>query len=368
MPGGRRAGEKALAARADEDRPAERGEARRVAQAAEELEILPTQLAETESRVEHDLLPAAAGGERASEHGGEARTDLLDEPPARSGRPERSRRFRDPPLVRRPWALEDALMVHQHHWTAGARGERCGLRVFEARYVVEEVGAGVEGRAGHQSLAGVDGDRNRALPPQARKHWQQARELLASLDLLRARAVDAAAGTGRLGPQVDEIGALLDQTEGLVDGALRGEEPATVAERVRRDVDDTHEARPARHELELLPAREREAERSGWGGLGDHLLGATLPPASLTERRRPSQGRIGRNAGRSAGRRAGAPCQRRQAGVASGLRAGPEAGRPEAGPVGLSAPGGVSCAGGAASGRGRGIGSSCSPVISAIAA
>ncbi len=89
------------------------------------------------------------------------------------------------------------------------------------------------------------------------EHRQQPRGLLLGRDLGGAGAVDPAARAGRLGAEVEQVGALVEQLEAVLDGALGIEKQAAVAERIGRDVDDAHDQRPS---AEHQPPRARQAQ------------------------------------------------------------------------------------------------------------
>ena len=109
----------------------------------------------------------------------------------------------------------------------------------QAGDVVDDLGAGVDGRAGDGGLAGVDRNRNSHLRRELLDHRQHAPQLFVGSDRLgigpRAFAAD-----------VEQVGAVGDQLQGVRDGRVAIEELAAVGKAVRRDVDDAHHQRPAR--------------------------------------------------------------------------------------------------------------------------
>ena len=123
--------------------------------------------------------------------------------------------------------------------------------------VVDEGGAGREGLLGDGGAHGVHGDGD-ALGGEPADDGDDALELL--------RLVDAGgAGAGGLAADVDQVGALGDQVEAVLDGGRRVEPAAAVGEGVGGDVHDPHDRaavpRPA------VPRRGRARARcirSSW--------------------------------------------------------------------------------------------------------
>ena len=58
-----------------------------------------------------------------------------------------------------------------------------------------------------------------------------------------SRETGTAPGRVRFAADIEQVGALFDQTQGVGDGGVVGHEAAAVGETVRRDVDDAHDER-----------------------------------------------------------------------------------------------------------------------------
>ncbi len=78
----------------------------------------------------------------------------------------------------------------------------------------------------------------------------------------------AAIGPGRFRADVDDVGAFGDESPRMLDGRGWIEEPAAVGKRIRRDVENAHDQRPARSGFvkscaSTLPALRRGGTRAG---------------------------------------------------------------------------------------------------------
>ncbi len=113
--------------------------------------------------------------------------------------------------------------------------------VGEGGDVVDEAGAGSGGPAHHLGMAGVDRERDARAFGQRFDHRQHAPAFLVEADGLGARP-------GRFPADVEHVGALGLELEGVGDGGFRCEVAAAVGEAVGRDVDDAHDAGPVEGE------------------------------------------------------------------------------------------------------------------------
>jgi len=104
--------------------------------------------------------------------------------------------------------------VHQHHRRAALGDQRDqGRIVLQCRDVVDDACAGVETGARHGGTAGVDRHHDSTLG-QALDHGQDALQLFVGIDRPRT-------GARRLAADIDDVGALRNETQAIVDG-LRG--------------------------------------------------------------------------------------------------------------------------------------------------
>ena len=124
--------------------------------------------------------------------------------------------------------------MHDDEGDAGVGDGRDHRGVGEAAAdVVDEGRAGGEGLLGDGGAHGVDGDGD-ALGGQAADDGDDPAQFLVLVD-------PGGAGAGGLAADVDEVGALGDEVEAVLDGG-RGVEPAAaVGEGVGGDVDDSHD-------------------------------------------------------------------------------------------------------------------------------
>ena len=107
--------------------------------------------------------------------------------------------------------LRPALPVHQHHRRAALGDQRHqGRIVLQRRHVVDDACAGIEAGARHGGAAGVDRHHDSALG-QALDHGQDALQFFVGIDRPRA-------GPRRLAADIDDVGALRNETQAIVDG------------------------------------------------------------------------------------------------------------------------------------------------------
>jgi hypothetical protein len=120
--------------------------------------------------------------------------------------------------------LRPAAPVHQHDGGAanGDQRQQAGI-VLQCRHVVHDTRAGIETGPRHGGAPRVDRDHDIA-PGQALDHGQHALQLFGGLDRPRA-------GSCRLSPDIDDVGALRNETQAIVDGLRgRGVSPPSVNE------------------------------------------------------------------------------------------------------------------------------------------
>ncbi len=131
-------------------------------------------------------------------------------------------------------ARQEAAPVHHDEGGAGRCDDRDHRGVGEAAAdVVDQGGAGREGLFGDGSAHGVDGDGD-ALGGETADDGDDALEFLGLVDAGGAWASGLAA-------DVDQVGALRDQGEAVLDGGGRVEPAAAVGEGVGGHVHDSHD-------------------------------------------------------------------------------------------------------------------------------
>ena len=106
----------------------------------------------------------------------------------------------------------------------------------ERGHIIDETCTGGNGRAHHFRLGGIDADRHIAAPGKPFDDRNDTVELFLQRNRRRIRAC-------RFAADVEHVGTLLDQTERMRDGGLRGPEPTAVGEGIRGDIDDGHDFR-----------------------------------------------------------------------------------------------------------------------------
>ena len=173
--------------------------------------------------------------------------------------------------------LGELARMHDDH-AAGARLYKVDhLGVGESGDVVHDGGAAAHGRLGDLNMARVDGDDGALLGERAH-HGQHATGLLIGVDRRKA-------GTRGLAAHVDDVGTLVEHLEAVLDRRIGIEMLAAVAERIGRDVEDTHDARAVEPKLVLAAAPDL-------GILSSHVRPFALPcrtaPAESRERIRPA--------------------------------------------------------------------------------
>ena len=132
--------------------------------------------------------------------------------------------------------------MHEAEVGARLRHHAGELRIgAERRDVVDELCAELERASRHVRLGRVD--RDRQLSRDRLEHRHDTPELLVERDARRA-------GAGRLAADVQQVGAVVHQPQGVSDGDGRIKVAAAVGEAVRGDVDDPEDERAA----ELEPA------------------------------------------------------------------------------------------------------------------
>ena len=232
-------GEKAFARKAGEERTAELLELSKV---GEQDPVFFAALAEAETWIEHNAICSDAcgggGGEalsQAGENGGEH--GLL-----------RERRLRGP-------LAGQAARVHDDDAATGGgeRGSHGGVPE-QAGDVVDNFGTVVERGLGGGCAVGVDGnDGAGTCAKDGAEHREDAALLFLPADGVgRERGC---AGTGGFPAEVEQVRAVVEELEGVIEGGSRRGVPAAVGETVRREIDDAGEQRaPAERER---PAAKR---------------------------------------------------------------------------------------------------------------
>src|SRR5690606_29486577 len=137
-----------------------------------------------------------------------------------------------------------ALHVHQADRHAELRRGIERAVAAQCTHVVDQSGAGGHGGAHDLGLGRVDRDRHRATARERLDHRHDARDLIARVDRRRPRA-------RRLATDVEQVGALGDEAQAMLDSAPCIEEFAAVRERIGGHVDDAGDAGPAEVERAL---------------------------------------------------------------------------------------------------------------------
>src|SRR6185437_3435082 len=146
-----------------------------------------------------------------------------------------------------------AAAVHQHRrHTAPGQQRQHRLIVAQGRYVVDDAGAGIEAGPRDLGPAGIDRHHDIALGEFANDP-QDAAQLLVDRRGSGARPC-------RLAADVDDVGALRNETQAIVDGLRRVEAFAAVGKVVRRHIHDRHHPRAIESE-----AAERVDQTPGCG-------------------------------------------------------------------------------------------------------
>ena len=190
-----------------------------------EREVVLVRLAEADAGVEADPLAVDAGGQQGVAPLGEVVEDLRD----------------DVAVVRIVLhRLRRALHVHRADAGAGARRRAAASPGRPCRPVTSLMISAPASMAprGDGGLARVDRDRHVGLLGEALDDRQDAAQLFVGVDRLGV-------GPRAFAADVEDVGAVGDQPQGVVDGRLRVEKLAAVGKAVGRDVDDAHQQRAA---------------------------------------------------------------------------------------------------------------------------
>ncbi len=144
-----------------------------------------------------------------------------------------------------------SAVVHQHERSAGARDDRREVGVvLQATDVVDDRCARGHGVACDRGLVGVDRHRHATVTRQRCDDRQHASQFLAGVDGLGA-------GPRRLAANIQNVGAVGNHLQAIVDCSRGVESPSAVGEGVRRDVDDPHDERAAT-QIERRPAGQTD--------------------------------------------------------------------------------------------------------------
>ncbi len=175
--------------------------------------------------------------------------------PTRNAEPLRQRRRRSD---RSAWSHSDLRHAWRSASTVGS-----GDRLERRTDVVHDRRTGDERSLGHLGLGGVDRhDRVGAGSNDALDDRNDTITFGRDIDRRGAR-------TGRLAPDIDDGGTLVEERERMSDRRLRGAESAAVAERVRGDVDDPS----PRHGRPVLTQNARLGVRwQRWHDAGDRRV------------------------------------------------------------------------------------------------
>ncbi len=125
--------------------------------------------------------------------------------------------------------------VHQDDGRAAVSNDTGHVGIeAEGADVVDDIGTGLEGLARDFGFVGVDGDGDVALRAESLDERDGALEFFGEADALCAGACGFAA-------DVDDVGAGLDQLQGVFECGGVFDKPAAVGEGIGRGVDDSHE-------------------------------------------------------------------------------------------------------------------------------
>ena len=132
--------------------------------------------------------------------------------------------------------LGGALHVHEDDAGAMLGGERChGGIVTEGGDIVDDVGAGVEGGFGYGGFGGIDGDE--LVGVFLAEGFDDG---LGALYLFFC-GYGLCAGAGGFSANVDDVGSVLNEGFGVLDGGGDGVVLSAVGEGVGGGVEDAHE-------------------------------------------------------------------------------------------------------------------------------
>ena len=190
-------------------------------QAAQQVQVVRHRLAEPESGVQEDALPVDAGPHRGAQAPAQEPVHVVHD------------------VVVRRCPLHGAgrsLHVHQHHRGTPVGDQRRHVRVeAQGADVVHHDGAGVEGGGGDVGAPGIHRHPRLVAPDDLADHRHHAGALFRRRYGQRPRARGLAA-------HVDQVGALRQHHLGTRQRLLGFTIQPAVGERVRRDVQNAHDA------------------------------------------------------------------------------------------------------------------------------
>ena len=202
---------------ADYDGAAETGE---FGKARENFKILLVLFSKPDSRIEQEL------------RFGEARAFRARDRLAQSGRDIPDYVARERPLLHRP---RRSAHVHEDQRRAGVSRNFREARVgAQRRNVIENFGAGIEGRFRDLRTSRVHGHRNAQLAPQLLDYGQNAPKLF-------LRGNRSGAGARRFAADIEDVRAVVLELQCARDGCFRIEIFSAVGETIRRDIQNAHD-------------------------------------------------------------------------------------------------------------------------------
>ena len=173
--------------------------------------------------------------------------------------------------------LRRAGHVHDDEARLGVSGDaRHGGIATQTGDVVDDVSPGIQRSTGDGGLHGIDGDQSLRLGTHGADHRQHAAEFLGFIHGFSAWA-------GGFTADVQNVRPFREQREGMLHGAARIIEAATIREAVRSDVDNAHDE-TAMGEIEIVVAES--PAKHGWCGLLRPV------PDMLSEFRIPPSGKV----------------------------------------------------------------------------
>lgn len=228
FPGAGRPADAALAGNAHQDRQTLFPQG---ADSGQQLEVVSMCLAETESRIQHELGTPGIPGLNGS---------IMEFPANRFDHVGAFHSVRHVP--RHPDRVHQYQRNIMPRTDIGqSRGEPQG------RDVIDHVGACRQ--SGLRNVCPERVHRNPDVRPGGRHtfdHGQDAPHLLLGVDQGSARAVRRTARTGGSPSDVDQPGSLGRHPCGMLDGNCRVKEATSIGERVRRDIEHPHDVRASR--------------------------------------------------------------------------------------------------------------------------
>jgi serine-type D-Ala-D-Ala carboxypeptidase/endopeptidase (penicillin-binding protein 4) len=213
----------------------------------EQRMILTENLAEAVAGVEYDAAARDAGANSKFERMGEPFADERDN-------------FRCGETRQRGPLRRASARVHQDDPAAKFGAGRGHLGIpGKAADVVDDLRSGGNRGAGGRGFIRVDGEHGGGpLAEHGLNYWKNA-----VLLFLGAHGEISEAGARGLAADVEKIGALIEQREGLCGGRVGAEIEAAVRERVGRDVEDAH------NEGARAEGQRTRAQLPGGGGAAD---------------------------------------------------------------------------------------------------